>query len=203
MPDKSTMNDPQNVWQNQPTEAFKMSAAELHLKAQKFEKRVSWRNLREYAAGAILIPLLGFGIWLYPSILMRTGHVLLIAGTLFVLWALHKRGAARTVPPGLEFCSSLEFHRKELQRQRDLLRGIWWWYLFPLVPGMFVLKLGFLEQELKGPNASAHVGAIVIRFGVDIVITVLFFVGIGWLNHRAANKLQLRIDALDALEKES
>jgi len=112
MPDKSTMNDPQNVWQNQSTEAFKMSAAELHLKAQKFEKRVSRRNLREYVAGAIVIPLLGFGIWLYPSILMRTGHVLLIAGTLFVLWALHTRGAARTVPAGLEFCSSLEFHRK-------------------------------------------------------------------------------------------
>jgi len=60
-----------------------------------------------------------------------------------------------------------------------------------------------LEGELREPNASAHVGAIVIKFGVFMVITALFLVGIWWLNQRGANKLQRQIDALDALEKES
>ena len=203
MPSELPINDPRNVWQNQPTEDFKMSAAELRLKAQKFEKRVSRRNLREYVASAIVIAIFGSYIWLYPSALARTGSVLIIAGTLFMVWALHKRGAARTMPAGLEFRSSVEFHRKELLRQRDLLRGIWWWYLLPFVPGLFVCCLAGLERALKEPDASAHQGAIVVSFGVQMVVFALFFVGIWWLNHRGANKIQRQIDALDALEKES
>ncbi len=203
MPNEFPMNDPQNIWQKQPTEGFKMSAAELHLKAQKFEKRISRRNLREYVASAIVIAVFGYYISLFPYTLARAGCVLIIAGTLFVVYMLHKRGAARTMPAGLEFRSCVEFHRKELQRQRDLLRGVWWWYLFPFVPGLIVFSLGGLEHALKEPNASAHAGSIVIGFAVQMAVIALVCVGVWWLNRRAANKLQLRIDALDALEKES
>lgn len=150
MPSEFPMNDPRNIWQNQPTEGFKMSAAELHLRAQKFEKRISRRNLREYVASAIVIAVFGYYISLFPSTLTRTGCVLIIAGTLFMVWALHKRGAARTMPAGLEFRSCVEFHRQELQRQRDLLRGIWWWYLFPFVPGLIVFSRPFEGAVVEG-----------------------------------------------------
>ena len=40
MPSEFPMNDPQNIWQNQPTEAFKMSADQLRDKAQKRRKEV-------------------------------------------------------------------------------------------------------------------------------------------------------------------
>ena len=32
MPSEFPMNDPRNVWQNQPTEAFKMSADQLRIR---------------------------------------------------------------------------------------------------------------------------------------------------------------------------
>ncbi len=195
------MNDPRNIWQNQPTEGFKMSAAELHLKAQKFEKRISRRNLREYVASAIVIAVFGYYISLFPSTLTRTGCVLIIAATLFVVYTLHKRGAARTMPAGLEFRSCVEFHRQELQRQRDLLRGVWWWYLFPFVPGLIVFSLGRFQE--KEPNASTPPGEMVINFALGMIVPALIFAGIWWLNQWGANKLQRRIDALDALEKES
>lgn len=41
MPDKSTMNDPQTMWQNQPTEAFKMSIDQLRAKAQKRQRELA------------------------------------------------------------------------------------------------------------------------------------------------------------------
>ena len=204
MPREFPINDPRNIWQEQPTEAFKMSAAELRLKAQKFEKRILWRNLREYVASAIVIAAFGSYISVLPSTLTRTGCVLIIAGTLFVVYTLHKRGAARTMPAGLEFRSCVEFHRKELQRQRDLLRGVWSWYLLPFVPGIIVFSLGRLrEQAMKEPNASTHPGEMVTNFALGIVVPALLFVGVWWLNQWAASKLQRRIDALDALEKES
>ena len=39
MPSEFPMNDPQNVWQSQPTEAFKMSADQLRRKAEKRHRR--------------------------------------------------------------------------------------------------------------------------------------------------------------------
>jgi hypothetical protein len=204
MPSEFPMNDPRDIWQEQPTEVCKMSAAELRLKAQKFEKRISRRNLREYVASAIVIAGFGWYIWLFPSTLTRTGCVLIIAATLFAMYTLHKSGGARTMPADLAFRSCVEFHRQELQRQRDLVRGVWWWALLPLFLGLIVFSLGRLqEQALMKPNASAHSGAIVINLVLGMVVPALMFVGLWWLNHRAANRLQLRINALDALEKES
>ena len=204
MPSEFPMNDPQNIWQKQPTEAFKMSAAELQIKALKFQKRIMWRNLREYVASAIVIAGFGWYISLFHSTMTRTGCVLIIAATLFAMYTLHKRGGARTMPAELTFRTCVEFHRQELERQRDLVRGVWWWALLPLFLGLIVFSLGRLqEQALMKPNASAHSGAIVINLVLGMVVPALMFVGLWWLNHRAANKLQQRIDALDALEKES
>jgi hypothetical protein len=181
-----------------------MSAAELHLKAQKFEKRIWWRNLREYVASAIVIAGFGWYISLFHSTMTRTGCVWIIAATLFAMYTLHKSGGARTMPAELAFRTCVEFHRKELQRQRDLVRGVWWWGLLPLFLGLIVFSLGRLqEQALKEPNASTHPGEMVINFALGMIVPALIFAGIWWLNHRAANRLQRRIDGLDALEKES
>ena len=77
----------------------------------------------------------------------------MIVGTLFMVYTLHKRGSARTVSAEFELRTCMDFHRKELQRQRDLLRDVWSWYLLPFVPGMLVFRAGLLEQALERPNA--------------------------------------------------
>ena len=55
---------------------------------------------------------------------------------------LHLWGTARTLPSDLALTSALEFHRVQLERQRDLLRSVWWWYLLPFAPGVLVLEIG-------------------------------------------------------------
>jgi uncharacterized membrane protein len=198
-----TSNDMETVWRNQPVASVQISLAELRQRAQKLEKRVLWRNLREYAASAIVIAIFGYYIWKYPAPMVRFGCVLVIAGVLFVMYMLHKRGHARAVPAEMAFRSCLDFHRGELERQRDLLRSVWTWYLLPFVPGLAVFLLGLFRWTMEQPNAPAHARAVMITFALTAAGCTLVFIGVGELNQWAARKLQREIDALVGPEKES
>ena len=82
-------------------------------------------------------------------------------------------------------------YRRELERQRDLLRTVTWWYLLPLLPAMVVLTLG--QAIMRSQPAPA-----LRMFGFVLLIGVL----IRQLNQRGAHKLQHKIDRLTAaLEK--
>jgi uncharacterized membrane protein len=196
-------NELRDLWQCQPLNPVPISLAALREKAQKLEKRVLWRNLREYAASVIVIASFGYSIWKFPAPMVRFGCVLVIAGALFVVYMLHKRGAARAVPAEMAFHNCLDFHRRELERQRDLLRGVWTWYLLPFVPGMAVFLLGLFQWVMKQPNAPAHVGLVTATFGLTAAGCAVVFIGVGKLNQWGARKLQRKIDALDSLGKES
>ena len=196
-------DDAKSVWKNQHVEPVMVSLADLRKKAKKFERRVFWRNLREYAASVIVVAGFGFYIWKFPTPMVRFGCVLVIVGVLFVVYTLHKRGASRSLPAELAFRDCLEFHRQELERQRDLLRSVWTWYLLPFVPGMAVFLLGLFLRTMKMPNAPAHARHIIVFFSLTAAFVAAFFVIIGLLNQWAARKLQRKIDALNSLEKES
>jgi len=198
-----TRMDMTDTWKNQPVEKVAISLDALRRKSQKLESRVVWRNLREYAASTIVIASFGYYIWKFPAPLVRLGCVLVIAGALFMVYTLHKRGAAKAVPAELAFRTCLEFHRRELERQRDLLRGVWTWYLLPFVPGLAVFLLGLYRWTMAQPNAPAHVRVIMITFALVAAGCALVFAGVGKLNQWAARRIQREIDALNALEKES
>lgn len=201
--ESETGDDVKNLWQNQQAEPIQISLVELHQKAQKLEQRVRWRNLGEYAASAIVVACFGFYIWKFPAPMVRLGCVLVIAGVLFVVYQLHKKGASRSVPAEMAFRTCLDFHRQQLERQRDLLRGVWTWYLLPFVPGLAVFLLGLFRWTMKLPHAPAHTRVIIATFALTAAACALVFFAIGKLNQWAARKLQREIDALNQMEKES
>jgi hypothetical protein len=198
----NTGDDVKNLWKNQQVEPAHISLDELQKKAKKLEKRVLWRNLREYAASVIVMVCFGYYLWQFPSTMVRVGCVLVISGALLMVCMLHKKGASRTVPAEMAFRSCLDFHRTELERQRDLLRGVWTWYLLPFVPGMAVFLLGLFRWTMKLPHAPAHARVIIITFCLMAAVCAIVFFAIGKLNQWAACKLQREIDALNGLEKE-
>ncbi|MGZ7077012.1 MAG: hypothetical protein ACXVJL_13525, partial [Candidatus Angelobacter sp.] len=198
-----TSNDMKNVWRNQPVASVPISLAELQQKAEKLEQQIRRRNLREYAGSLIAMAIFGYYIWRFPGPMVRFGCVLVIAGVLVVLYQLHKRGAARIVPAGMAFRTCLDFHRRELERQRDLSRSVWTWYLLPFVPGMAIFLLGLFLWTMKLPNAPAHARLITVSFSLTAAFVALVFIAIGKLNQWTARKLQREIDALDSLGKES
>jgi hypothetical protein len=196
-------DDAKDLWKNQQVAPVAISLAELHQKAQRLETRIRRRNLREYAASLIAIAIFGCYIWVFPTPMVRFGCVLVIAGVLFVVYMLQKRGAARIVPAGMSFHNCLDFHRQELERQRDLLRSVWTWYLLPFIPGMAVFLLGLFLRTMKLPNAPAHARLVIVAFSLTAAFVAAVFIVIGKLNQWGARKLQRKIDALDSLGKES
>ncbi len=103
----------------------------------------------------------------------------------------------------MAFRTCLDFHRQQLERQRDLLRGVWTWYLLPFVPGLAVFPFRLFRWTMKLPHAPAHTRVIIATFALTAAACALVFFAIGKLNQWAARKLQREIDALNQMEKES
>ncbi|MBZ5695232.1 MAG: hypothetical protein LAN36_07710 [Acidobacteriia bacterium] len=192
MANELSPNDMRDVWQNQKAEGVQISLEEIRRRAGKFYKQVSRRNLREYIAVVFVVLAFGFYIFHFHSVVVRLGSSLVIVGTLYVAYQLHRRGSARALPEDCGFECCLDFHRRELERQRDALRSIWSWYLGPLVPGLAVLIIG--GEFAKPPGIPHHW----LGFAVSVTFCTLVFVGIGGLNRWAARRLQRQIDDLKA-----
>jgi len=187
-----------SLWLNQQSESTSLSAEELRQAAHKLEKRVLWRNLREYAATAIVVAAFGYYFYKFHTLLLRFGSCLTIAGVLLMAFNLHRKGAASTMARAMDSQSCVDFHRSELVRQRDLLSSVWKWYLLPLIPGMTVFLLGLLQSMLAQPASRAHLGFIILWFATVAAICAGTFVLVARLNHSAAAKIQKRIEVLDA-----
>jgi purine-cytosine permease-like protein len=187
-------DDVRNVWQSQKAEDLQLSLEEIRKKARKFHGQIGRRNLREYIAVVVVVLGYGFYVFHYHDFLMRLGSILTITGALYVAYQLHRKGSAKTLPEDCGFECCVDFHRRELERQRDALRSVWWWYLGPLVPGLAVFTIG---QELaKPPRHPQHHW---IGFAVYVAILVLIFVGVWWLNQMAVRFLQKQIDELNGI----
>jgi len=189
MPNELLPDDIRNVWQNQPVENTPMPLEEIRRQAWRFEKRIARRNLREYVAAAIGIAAYTFYIFKFHSLAIRAGSVLVIAGVLYVVVQLYRRASSGSLPADLGVAASVEFHRRELVRQRDLLRSVWRWYVGPIIPGLVVFTVGLLPHR-AGAQA---VGALFLALGSG---------GIVWFNRRAAIRLDRQIAELDNLESQ-
>ena len=186
------MTDPQNdrdlqaLWQSQPPDGNTIALDLIHQMAEGLEHRINRRNRREYVAAAVVVGVFGWQMFTSPSVLLRIGAGMSIAAAIAVVCMIHQWGTARMLPSDLALTSALEFHRAQLERQRDLLRTVWWWYLLPFTPGVLVLEIGHaLAQPERRPQ---------IIFGS--VVMFLAMVGIYVLNRRAAARIQRQIDRL-------
>jgi hypothetical protein len=181
-----------SVWQNHSVEPVQMSLEQIRQKAGAFQKRIRRRNLREYVAGAFVFAASGYCIWRFPGLRLASG--LLLTGTIYVLYQLHTRGAAaKRVPESLALDTCLEFHRRELERQRDLARDVVKWYLLPFVPGLLAaIAVPLLRQP---PEKWIRVLPVILLWAA-------MFYAIWRLNNRGADKLQRQIDELNSMNRE-
>lgn len=180
-----------NLWQGQGPGAAPPTLEELRRKGERFRSQIAWRNVREYVVAALMIPYFGYFVWTSRVPLMRVGNGLMIAGLLYMALQLHRRAAAADAPAEMAWKTCLEFHRAQLERQRDALASVWKWYLGPLVPGLatilaFGCMAGFRRSVLAG------MGSIVVG---GLMALALWW--LGWVNRKAAARIQRQIDALE------
>lgn len=164
-----------------------VSVETIAAKAHSFQRRIRLRNLREYVAAAIVVVAFGVRACVEHSLLLRLGCVAIVLAALRITWTLRTRGrSVRIDELAVDTAQYAAMHRKELERQRDLLRGVVRWYLAPMVPGFVLLLVG---QALATPAALPAVA-------VTAVVVVIVLVVVAWMNARGARKLQTEIDAL-------
>jgi len=185
-------NRSQELWQSQPVEGIKMSADVIRQRAGKFERRIFWRNIREYASSLVAAVLFAYFFATTHIVLFRVAYALFIAGLAWVVLQLHRQGSARSMPGGMGTLTCLQFFRADLERQRDVVINVWSWYLAPLVPGFVVLTVG---SVIARPYPAGLIAAAFL----DAVVAVVFVL-VWKMNRRAARCLQRMIDELSAAE---
>jgi hypothetical protein len=186
--------DPQALWQSQPVDPRPVGLEEVRRQAAVFGRTIRRRNLREYLAALFVFGFFGWHAFSDARGFVRAGSALIVAGTAVVVFHLRRHGAPGT-PPVEELVSTcLSFQRRELERQRDLLRSVPRWYLAPLVPGLAVL---FVGSGFEKAGASA---GLPLKPVLGVLAFVLLFLAIAWLNAKAAREVQRELDELQAPE---
>lgn len=142
----------------------------------------------------------GYYIYRFHNLVVRLGAALVIAATLWVTYRIYTKGSPAAMTAGMDGQSCIDFHRGELVRQRDLLSTVWSWYLLPFIMGLAVFFGGMIEMALAKPGARQRLGGMAVGYGIVFAVCIGVFVFLGWVNGRAAKKLQRRIDALDKIK---
>jgi hypothetical protein len=158
----------------------------VHERARHFQRMIWWRNARESVVGFALLGVnantlanLSFdapALWVPPA--------LGFAGIAVVLYALHVKAGSRRVPEG-DARTVLRFHQGEIERQRDILRLVPYWYLLPLAPSLVAGAI-MKWHPVAGP--------------LSLAFMALVFCGIAWLNRAGAKWLDRQLEQARALE---
>lgn len=186
-------DDPvKQAWQASVEIAGAPPLEEVRKGAGRFYRFVWWRNFTEYAACAVVVVGFAYYVFTLPMLLQRVGSAAIVLAALYVAWQLHRRASA--VPPEAAGTLPLyEFIRAQLVRHRDALRGVFWWYMLPFLPGLVLVLAGSLYAPDTHPDGPGW------RDAVGVTVMAAVFYGVWWLNQRAVRKLQSHIDEIDAL----
>ena len=179
--------DPKDLWRDQPTETPPMTLEQIH--ARGFQDRIKRRNMVEYVASAVVVVAFSGYIVVLPHPILKLASALVIVGTFFMVWQLHRRGSARHTPAD----DALGFHRAELVRQLEAGRSAWRWYLAPFMPGLVLFMVGMAMARPDAPLAWKLSAPL---------LTLAFVLAWFWLNSRGKRRLEAQIAELDALRRD-
>ena len=168
---------------------------EVRKGARGFYRFITWRNGIEYVACAIGAVTFSVYVFTTPHVLQKVGSLMIVAAVIFMAWQLHRRAGA-VAPESAGTMPLLAFSRTQMVRQRDALRGLFWWYILPMVPGMLVFLLGTTAAKQGETTALVMPGWPEWAF---IAAMAAFVALVCWLNIHFAGRLQKHIDEIDAL----
>ncbi|MDE2182049.1 MAG: hypothetical protein KGJ78_03400 [Alphaproteobacteria bacterium] len=191
------MADIKTLWRNQKTEET-VTLENIHERAGKFQRRVRLGNALEYIASIVVVAAFGWYAWALPDWMTKLGSALVVVAVFYIVWQLHRRGGAHKLPDSSAL-GLADFHRRELERRRDVLKTAWRWYLLPVVPGMALMMAGRWYQ-FHAPGRPLDLDHLIIVLSTVIALLVLGMIRL--VHVIGAAKLQRRIDELDKLRSE-
>ena len=145
MPSNSHDDDPRAVWQNQPTEASKMSLLLIRQRARQLRaqtRRNTWGTL---VAPLIVAFFYAFSTKQFPQVrgVLHPLFAVALAWSLTGLYFLNRGRRLTAIPEDAGFSTGLEFCRRELRWQRDYFRRVLLWSFGPIILALGALILAF------------------------------------------------------------
>jgi hypothetical protein len=186
--------EPIDAWQADATEPFRMPVEVLRARVDRLARRTRVRNYGGYAACAIVVAGALWWITLIADPFATAGALLTMAGALTIAAQLR---ATRSGGPGdaaaLGRTGSFDFHRAELERQRDFHRGAQLWIrLGVFASGALLFFVGFARAN---PHLAGTIGwealAVVLMLAVAVPLNAWY-----------ARDYQRQIDEIDHLRKD-
>jgi hypothetical protein len=206
MPSEFPINDPRNVWQEQPTEAFKMSADQLRLKAQKRQKGVRSQVLRDAIVGLITSVFFAWNLVKVQHVWWGLGHPLSLWSTrmglgLLSLWCfffpflLYKWVWPARLAPDAPLNTTFQWYRSQLEKGRDFDRRVWL-LLAPCFLGIALVIVPALISSVGNPRE------LLLNSLPLLVLLAIWFPIFLYLRKRRRGRRQKEIDQLRAFERE-
>ena len=176
------------LWQGQPASTVRFTAEQLRRRAAQFETQTRRRYMRDQASFALAAIIFGWAMIAIDGALMRLGSALLLLWALYGIWGLHRYARALAVPADANVQTCVAFHRRQLERQRDVVRG------WPL--GIGLAMPGTVLVAIAGSLGPRHA-----PWSMTIgVIGIIAFAYLAMLIYGqvVAGRWQQEIDALES-----
>ncbi len=176
------------IWRGQSVTPLRMTPEQLRTRAARFESAIRRRNLRDHVSFALVAIICAWGIFTH-GLVLRVGCALIIAWALYSMVLLRRFGAMPVAPADSSAQTCAAYHRRQLERQRDIALS-WPWGIGLAIPG-FVLAL-----------AGIGLGARVPHWVFPVVMTGVFlFLYVALVIHgkMLAAQWQREIDSLHAI----
>jgi hypothetical protein len=124
-----------------------------------------------------------------PVLIIQVSLGLLVAGAVVIGYQLHKRRSTRILPRDFGLLPSIEFHRRELERELNAQLSLGLWYGLPVAPGLSVLIVALA----LAPGGRGLVPAVLVTVSFAAV-----FAFTARANRRTVRQLRQEIDELRA-----
>ena len=197
MPDEFPMKEPKHIWQNQPTEPFKMSADEIRRKARRLQTKARIEALSWIVIGLFLSVIFARTFAKAGDLVSRLGWGLLSAWGIYGAFQAWRWIWPGKLAPDSTVATSREFYRRELERRRDYGRNVW------NRSGLTFCFLGLGMVVLPGLLKSIEAPRLLLNAVPLFVLLSIWIASFIVLRKRNQRKLQREIDELDALEREN
>lgn len=183
-------NDPdiRTAWQSQTKEPFNVSLELIRYKAQKLEGTIRQQVLGIYLAVLLIATACVFIAWRIDQIPIRIGAGVLILWALRLAYQARKRVWPGRLAPDTTLKVSLDFYRRELERQRFYSRA-----------GMQTVLPVLLSTALFVTPAATQKPELLVKMLPFLTIMVAWAVAVVVMVWRKLRAIQTEIDEIGSL----
>jgi hypothetical protein len=186
-------NDPQKIWQTQPTEQSTMTLEKIQQKVRELNARTRKDLIKAIASPVLVAVISCIELAQMHDVVQRWVLALAFAWSLAGQRALHRGMRLAILPGDAAMTTALEYYRREIERRQSLFNRALLWSVGPIL-----LALGALCVSLVRLAINNEVLPRVLPF---MSLVAIWIVAIFFLRLRGQKDLQRETDELKNIER--